>query len=126
MNDSERRRSPRRGVHDDHGIVSTKIRPGHPARIIDVSAGGALIETPQRLLPGRTLELQIEGRDRREIVRGSIVRCSVARVCATSVCYRAAIHFERHLPWFAEPPIADGYELPSADTSGGRVTQSVL
>lgn len=126
MNDSERRRTPRHGAQDDHGIVSTKIRPGHPARIIDVSAGGALIETPHRLLPGRTLELQIEGRDRHTIVRGRIVRCSVARVCAASVSYRAAIHFERPLPWFVEPQIADGYELPSADTSGGRATQSVL
>ena len=130
MNDSERRRTPRQDAHDDHGIVSTTIRPGHPARIIDVSAGGALIETPHRLLPGRTVDLQVEGRDRRAIVRGCVVRCSVVRVRAASVCYRGAIRFERHMPWFAEPQIADGYEVPSVDTSSGRAradaTQSVL
>ena len=130
MNDSDRRRTPRHSSQDDHGIVSTKIRPGHPARIVDVSAGGALIETPHRLLPGRTVELQVEGRDRHAIVRGCVVRCSVVRVRPASVCYRGAIRFERHLPWFAEPETADGYEVPSADASSGRaradVTQSVL
>lgn len=130
MNDSERRCTPRHCSDNDHGIVSTKIRPGHPARIVDVSAGGALIETAHRLLPGRAIELQVEGRDRRAVVRGCVVRCSVVGVRAASVSYRGAIRFDRHLPWFAEPQIADGYEIPATDASSGHaradVTQSVL
>jgi hypothetical protein len=40
---------------EKHGIVSACVRPGYRARLIDVSAGGALIETSHRLLPGTSV-----------------------------------------------------------------------
>ena len=36
-----------------------RLRPGRAARVVDVSAGGALIETDWRLLPGLRVELQV-------------------------------------------------------------------
>jgi hypothetical protein len=84
---------------EDHGIVSTRVRPGHHARLIDVSAGGALIETSHRLLPGAAVELQIEAQDRCAIVPGRVLRSAVVRVRPTFVCYQGAIGFDRHLPW---------------------------
>jgi len=60
------RRHARRRTHiDDHRIVSTRVLPGPRARLIDVSATGALIETSQRLLPGTSVELHVETSDRR-------------------------------------------------------------
>ena len=130
MKDSNRRQAPRLHRVDDHGIVSARIRPGHPARLVDVSAAGALIETLHRLLPGRSVELQIEGQDRRATIRGCVVRCAVVGVRAASVSYRGAVRFDEHLSWFAEPILADGYEVPATglSTAAGRadVTQSVL
>ena len=126
MTDHAHRRETRRHAPDAHGIVSTRIRPGHPARFIDVSAAGALIETPIRLLPGRSVELLVEARDRRATIRAHVVRCSVARVRPSSMCYRGAVAFERHLPWFAE----GGYDLPGSGAhcaaSRADLTQSVL
>jgi hypothetical protein len=87
---------------EEHGIVSARVRPGHRARLIDVSAGGALIETGHRLLPGTSVELQVETGTRKANVRGHVVRCAVVRVRPTWVCYRGAIAFDRHLPWFIE------------------------
>jgi hypothetical protein len=57
---SDRRLTRRHADSDEHEIVSTRVRPGHRAKLIDVSAGGALIETTHRLLPGYSIELHVE------------------------------------------------------------------
>jgi hypothetical protein len=97
----------RRGVRrleafEEHRIVSASVRPGHRARVIDVSAAGALIETSHRLLPGTAVELQVETGTGRASVRGQVLRCAVVRLRPTWVCYRGAIAFDRHLPWFID------------------------
>jgi hypothetical protein len=109
MTDSadDRRRTPRHRRVEQHGIVSAKVRPGRHASVVDVSAGGALVETTHRLLPGTAVELQLETSVERATVRGRVLRCTVAGLHPTSVCYRGAIGFDRHLPWFV--PDADGY-----------------
>lgn len=99
---SERRGTRRLDALEDHGIVSTRVRPGFYARLIDVSAGGALIETSHRLLPGASVELWVATGTDRASVRGHVLRCAVFRVRATWVCYRGAIAFDRHLPWFVD------------------------
>jgi PilZ domain-containing protein len=97
------RRQTRRHLHaDEHGIVSTKVRPGHRAKLIDVSAGGALIETSHRLLPGTSVELHVETRSDRTNVRGRVLRCAIVMVRPSWVCYRGAIGFDRHLPWLLD------------------------
>ena len=102
-NPSPDRRGARRfEALEDHHIVSALVRPGHRVRVIDVSAGGALIETNHRLLPGTAVELQVETGTERASVRGQVVRCAVVRVRPTWVCYRGAIAFDGHLPWFVE------------------------
>jgi hypothetical protein len=98
----DRRGRRRLEARAEHGIVSACVPPGHRARLIDVSAGGALIETSHRLLPGASVELQLETGIDRASVRGQVVRCSVVRVRPSWVCYRGAIAFEHHLPWFVD------------------------
>jgi hypothetical protein len=71
--------------------------------LIDISSGGALIETGHRLLPGTSVELLLERHHYRASVRGRVLRCSVVRLHPSSVCYRGAIGFDRSLPWFVEP-----------------------
>lgn len=107
----------RRGMHrfdnvEQHRIVHTRVRPGHRAEIVDVSAGGALIETTYRLLPGTSVELHVETDTRNTRVRGHVLRCAVVRVRPTAVCYRGAIRFDQHLPWFVDE---SGQPINSAD-----------
>ena len=109
---SDRRSTERHRHVDEHGIVSMRLKPGRFARLIDVSAGGALIETSHRLLPGTSVELLMESSVRRTAVRGRVLRCAVVRVRPTFICYRGAIGFDRQLPWFTE---ASGYQVPSVD-----------
>ena len=97
---TDRRGARRLEAFEEHRIISAAVRPGHRARVIDVSAGGALIETSLRLLPGTAVELQVETGTNRANVRGRVLRCAVVRLRPTWVCYRGAIAFDRHLPWF--------------------------
>ena len=98
----DRRGMRRLEAFEEHRIVSACVRPGHRARLIDVSAGGALIETSHRLLPGAPVELQVETGTDRARIRGQVLRCAVVRLRPTWVCYRGAIVFDRHLPWFVD------------------------
>ena len=98
----DRRRMPRLHSVDHHRIVHARVRPGHGARIVDVSAGGALIDTTYRLLPGTSVELHVETRTRQTRIRGQVLRCSVVSLRSAHVCYRGAIRFDRHLPWIAD------------------------
>lgn len=110
----ERRQARRRLDTNEHGIVSARVRPGHRAKVIDVSAGGALIETTHRLLPGSPVELHVETRAHRTNVRGRVLRCAIVLVRPSWVCYRGAIGFDRQLPWLVEDGdrVSDGSLRP--------------
>ena len=96
------RRHFRRSGIAEHGIISARVRPGHYAAVVDVSAGGALVEIARRLLPGASVELQIETAHRRTALRGRVLRCAVTRLHPTAVAYRAAIAFDLQWPGFAD------------------------
>ena len=101
---TDRRGSPRRIGLEEHRIIHARVRPGAEVSLLDVSAGGALVEAAHRLLPGAWVEVHLRREDDREVLRGRILRSSVARLRADVVIYRGAIAFERLLPWFT----ADG------------------
>ena len=109
------RHSPR-----DHGILIARVRPGHDATIVDVSAHGALIELAHRLCPGRRVELQLETANERAAVHGRVLRCSVAVVLASRVVYHGAIGFDSPLSWFTVPN-DDGYLVLGAGAVHSRV-----
>jgi PilZ domain len=125
---ADRRRMPRLARPDQHGIVTTRVRPGHDARIVDVSAGGALIDTEFRLLPGASVELHVQTDKRHTRVRGQVLRCSVVRLRANGVSYRGAIRFEHHLPWFGDEPgapINGANARPSHPTCGAPTPEVI-
>jgi hypothetical protein len=94
---NERRVSTRRRA-EEYGIKAARVRPGREVEVIDISAGGALIESSHRLLPGAAVDLYLTS-DRRQIdpARGRIVRSAVSRLQAALVRYRGAIVFDRNL-----------------------------
>lgn len=112
----DRRRARRRA---DHGVVSARVRPGWEVSLLDVSAGGALVETSYRLLPGSSIELHLATLDRKVLVRGEVLRSAVVRVRAAGICYRTAIGFDRSLSWFVDEQ-ADGYQVPSGEAQSQR------
>jgi hypothetical protein len=94
-----RRAFHRLGSHE-HRISAARIRPAREATVVDVSPWGASIEVSFRLLPGASIDLQIDRPGHRADLKGRVLRCSVARLSASSVCYRAAVLFDRECPAF--------------------------
>jgi hypothetical protein len=116
MRVNDRRGTQRLRRPADHGIVSARVRAGDDVEVVDVSAGGALIETGHRLLPGAAIELHLARANARTAVRGRVVRCAVAGLRAASICYRGAVRFDRHLPWYADGPRGSMWELREGPT----------
>ena len=98
----ERRRQPRLTPFEWNGGVRGRIRPGHDVLVIDLSEGGALVETSRRLLPGSTAELLLDALNGRHSTRASVVRSSVCALLADLVLFRTALMFERPVPWLRE------------------------
>jgi hypothetical protein len=116
---NERRRMRRRTTTEDHGILTTRVRPGYHATVIDVSAAGVLIETDYRLLPGSSVELHMTRTKEHVTIRGRIIRSAVSGLKPSSVSYRGAIGFDRPLGWFADDS-SDEYQVPSAGIRAGH------
>jgi hypothetical protein len=72
------------------------LRPGLEVLLINVSCGGALIESGHRMNPGTRTEPQLSGLSRRT-VRGRIDRCQVTQL--DPVRYQGAMVFEQPLEW---------------------------
>jgi hypothetical protein len=111
----EERRQHRRHGLEEHGVVSARIRPGHDVLVVNVSAGGALVETARRLLPGLGIELRVAAQHGRASMRGRVLRSFVARLRPDGVWYRGSIQFDQCLPWFSHEPDC-GYLIPGGET----------
>ena len=94
----ERRAWARVSTLGHAGMAHGRLRPGRTAQIIDVSPGGALIETDWRLLPGTRVELQLGDPVTLHRVKGRILRCHVAMLDRERIRYRGALVFEEQLP----------------------------
>ena len=64
--------------------------------VVNVSCGGALIQSGNRMNPGTRTELQLAG-DARRTIRGRIDRCCITQL--DPVRYEGAIVFDDALEW---------------------------
>jgi hypothetical protein len=94
----ERRASPRLTALAVPGLERARLRPGRSAYIVDLSSGGALIETDWRLLPGMRVEMQVGEPVPLFRVAGRIIRCHVALLDRERIRYRGALMFEEPVP----------------------------
>jgi hypothetical protein len=101
------------------------VRPGREAVLIDISEGGALIETRAAVLPGSSIYLHLVAQGTRVGLRGRAARCHVAAITEEDgIRYRAAIVFAARLStvWpdlpAADPDPARGeYAIPRPSAS---------
>jgi hypothetical protein len=87
-----------------------RLKPGPLLTLLDVSAGGALIQTPARLTPGAhvTIEFLAPGTRRTAVVRSRVTRSHVAAL-EGCVRYRGACSFDEllELAEFLPPALAE-------------------
>jgi PilZ domain-containing protein len=95
----ERRASPRVSTLSSSGMDRARLRPGRSALVLDLSSGGALIETDWRLLPGLRVEVQLGEPVPVYRVGARILRCHVALLGREKIRYRGALAFEQRLPF---------------------------
>ena len=91
------RRAHRRFAADElHGLRAARIQHGPPVRLVDCSAGGALIESEVPLQPDSQAMLELIGDAQRSTVPFRVVRCHVA-AAESRLLYWGACVFSRPL-----------------------------
>ena len=103
----ERRRVPRRLPDSCETLARVRLRGGRELVVTNISPGGALLEGEGRLLPGTHVDVHVTTRHGRVLVRARVVRASVWRLCADSVCYHSALAFDAFVDTSAH-----GYAVP--------------
>lgn len=115
----ERRRDARFGDASVVGVRAT-LRPGCLVSVVDLSAGGALVEAPRPLRPGARVHLQVATARRTFAVAAHILRCAVWAVDPHhGVRYRGALRFDQPFDLLREPTTRDGSEVPEEEEGCG-------
>ena len=96
LSDRDRRAYERHPGHELDWLRSIRLKFGPAVTIVDLSSGGALIETTMPLRPGSTTALTIQGRGIVETASFRVLRCEVASI-SRGLVYRGACVFERTL-----------------------------
>ena len=87
---SERRREERM---DGAGLPAV-LRPGAPVVLLNVSAGGALVDSVTPLRPGARVRMQIDADSEPVTVGARVLRCQVTTICVSGVGYTGALQFD--------------------------------
>ena len=103
--DAERRKWPRVSA-ERLAQVAARLSTGADVRLVDLSRGGARLETDRRMLPNSTIALKLLASDAQFVVTGRVVRSRVIRLAAGGLGYDVAVSFNEPLHHFSELPEA--------------------
>ncbi len=91
---TDRRQSARRPGRE-LSWTEARVRPGRDVDVVDLGAGGALLEGPTRLMPGSHIVLLLRNEGRSVAVGGRVTRCEVVALDGDSgIRYRGAVSFD--------------------------------
>ena len=80
--------------------LQATVRPGCAVILVDVSAGGALVQGPRPIRPGAKVHLQVAAGSQRLAIPAQVVRCAVWALHPLSgVTYRGALKFDERVEW---------------------------
>ncbi len=110
----EKERSDRRAHrrHRDEAlrwIRSARLSVGYNVAIVDLSSGGALLDSPVPLRPDSLLTLEIDGRGFDKSIPFRVVRCQIGSLLPERTIYRGACEF------------TSAIELPIEQIGGAKV-----
>lgn len=117
--------------------VRVTLRPGCVVHLVEVCAGGALIEVWRPLRPGGRVHVQVTTPERAFGVTAHVIRCMVWSLDPLEGArYRGALRFDQRIEWcWGDParlghivpvssgPIGhfDGHRLPETGPAAGRL-----
>ena len=91
----DRRAHPRLSAHELRWLRTARLRNGASVTLIDLSVGGVLLESDDRLCPGSSLALELVGSSQ-VVVPFRVIRSQIARL-REGALYRGACAFDRPL-----------------------------
>jgi hypothetical protein len=104
----ERRQYSRRRPHELDWIQRVRLRSAGEVALVDLSAGGALIDTDVPLRPGAVLSLEIVGHGMDPLVIPlHVLRCHVSALMADKARYRGALEFRQPIELPNVHPLQD-------------------
>lgn len=92
----ERRGSPRRPASMVPNLKA-RLLAGPDVRLVDISRRGLLLETDSRLMPGSAIRIKLVADDANVVMKGCVIRSSVAVVTGEGIVYRTAISFDEDI-----------------------------
>ncbi|HEY9466153.1 MAG TPA: PilZ domain-containing protein [Vicinamibacterales bacterium] len=92
--DSERRGHLRLSPDDVRWLRSTRLKYGPDVRVLDISAGGILVETDRQLRPDANIVFELSGPTNSILMPSKVLRCRVASF-ADVMRYQGACSFKR-------------------------------
>lgn len=108
----DRRSSIRHTLSELSWLTQVRMKYGPAVSLIDLSAGGAQIETTHyRLQPGSTVVVQLAAQSGTFVLPSQVLRSQVCKIVPAGATYRTALAFKRRL---------DFRELPEAKQSNNR------
>jgi hypothetical protein len=114
----DRRCDPRYGWSSED-ISQATLRPGCVVHVVDLSAGGALVQATRPLRPGARLHFQLVLRHRSFGLVAHVLRCAVwALDSREGVTYRGALRFEERCESFWETETQIGSDIPLPAVTG--------
>jgi PilZ domain-containing protein len=109
----DRRGDPRYGSSPED-VSQATLRPGCVVHVVDLSAGGALVQATRPLRPGARLHFQLVLRDRSFALVAHVLRCAVwALDQRDGITYRGALQFETRCELFRETETQIGSGIPA-------------
>ena len=115
------RRTDARFALPQASITRATLRPGCAVNVIDLSAGGALVQAAQPLRPGARVHFQLETATRAFALVARVVRCAVWMLDAQQgATYRGALKFDDRCESFGEAATPYGSHLPWSAAGDGR------
>jgi hypothetical protein len=97
------------------------LRPGCSVQLVDVSAGGALVEAARPLRPGARVHLQVATPQRTFSIAAHVTRCLVWSLDPLDgVRYRGALRFEQRVEWCWGEPTRLGQPFPESKGPAAR------
>jgi hypothetical protein len=107
------RRSDARFALPQASITRATLRPGCAVHVVDLSAGGALVQAGQPLRPGARVHFQLVTTVRAFGLVARILRCAVWTLDAEAgAIYRGALQFEDRFDYVWEPDPPHGTVVP--------------